>query len=206
MKEIYFCTDIETSGQSYATGSMMTIGVIPVMEFDGHFERILESEFYIRLHPRFDAMHMVRSDVKTLEWWRLQDPRVFHEAFHEKPRDYPYRALLALKVYVESLSARWDATPIFAVAGPVGFDYSFVSNYFYEFQVDNPFGEPGRTLDMKSYFMGMTGFSYAESCSKEKREQRFGSILEEYHSHHALGDAKYLAAFLCKMLNAKSKF
>lgn len=91
-----------------------------------------------------------------------------------------------------------DCRPVF-VGFNTPFDWSFVNLYFHRFLGKNPLGISG--LDIKAYYMGMTGCSWAET-TKAKIRPEFRSARR--HIHHALDDAIEQAEMFQKMLNAKS--
>ena len=215
MKPIYFCTDIETSGQSYSTGSIVTLGCVPVMEHEGKWHTLeylvenrkvmpgVASNFYIRMTRR-----PVPDHKGTMDWWSTQSAEAYEEAFTTYPRHAPCDAMNLFVSHIALVCAWFNqqevpVSPVF-VSGPISFDFDFVRNYLYEYCKWNPFGDPGRTLDPKSYMAGLTGCSVLD-CTIEHFEEIFGKVEETYHSHHALDDAKHLAARMVKMLNYGSE-
>jgi DNA polymerase III epsilon subunit-like protein len=68
------------------------------------------------------------------------------------------------------------------------FDWSFVNYYFHRFLGRNPFGFTA--LDIKAYYMGATGCSWADT-----RSSRMAETLapEREPDHQALSDAQYQA-------------
>ncbi len=75
------------------------------------------------------------------------------------------------------------AYPIF-VGFNAPFDWAFINWYFHTYLGDNPFGISG--LDVKSFYMGMTGCSWAETRSSRIPERYKGL---HKHTHNALDDA-----------------
>jgi DNA polymerase III epsilon subunit-like protein len=68
------------------------------------------------------------------------------------------------------------------------FDWSFVNYYFHKFVGENPFGFAA--LDIKAYYMGATGCSWADT-----RSSRMAGVLKprQRGDHQALHDAQYQA-------------
>ena len=61
---------------------------------------------------------------------------------------------------------------------------SFVNHYFQHYLGENPFGFGG--IDIKSYFMGMTGCTWDDTRSSRIPSELKGSSA---HTHNALDDA-----------------
>ena len=205
---IYFCTDIETSGQSYSTGSMLTLGCVPVLQHEGEWNTLesfvdrgkmaigFDPNFYIRMKRR-----AVPDDKSTMDWWAKQSPEAYEEAFTMEPRFVPCEAMNLFISHV-ALVRVWSGLvepELVFVSAPISFDFDFVRNYLYQYCKWNPFGDPGQTLDPKSYMAGMLGITIKE-CTIERFEKTFGKIEVSYKKHHALDDAKHVAARLVKML------
>jgi DNA polymerase III epsilon subunit-like protein len=75
------------------------------------------------------------------------------------------------------------AQPVF-VAFNAPFDWMFVDDYFHRYLGHNPFGY--KALDIKAYYMGLQGVSWAETSHgtiSRRYSQRTGL------THHALQDA-----------------
>jgi DNA polymerase III epsilon subunit-like protein len=85
------------------------------------------------------------------------------------------------------------AKPIF-VGFNATFDWAFVNFYFHEYLGENPFGFGG--IDIKSYYMGMTGCAWEDT-----RSSRIGSKLKgrSLHTHNALDDAVEQAEMFKRM-------
>jgi len=80
------------------------------------------------------------------------------------------------------------------------FDWSFVNWYFHKFLGKNPFGVGA--LDIKAYYMGVTGCSWDDT-----RSSKLPSILKsgpEGQRHNALSDAVYQASIFRKMIELRS--
>jgi hypothetical protein len=87
-------------------------------------------------------------------------------------------------------------TPVF-VGFNAPFDWSFVNWYYHRFTGENPFGIS--SLDIKSFFMGQTGCSWANTKSS-KLPKEYAGILR--HTHNALEDAIDQAKVFGRMLSA----
>ena len=80
------------------------------------------------------------------------------------------------------------------------FDWMFVNDYFHRYLGRNPFGHAA--LDMKSYYMGLTGVEWRET-GFHNVARRYG--LGERLTHNALDDARDQAALLRHMLEEANK-
>lgn len=206
---IYFCTDIETSGQCFATGSIMTLAMVPVMLCTNTFAHtyIPINELYIHMYGRRTDAHHIAMDDETIEWWAKQDDDVYQEAFAVEPRLHCGVATQHVFDFIEQVTTEHNGIPVF-VSAPIGFDYQFVANYFRLYLGKNPFGSPGKTLDPKSYFAGMSKRSILQ-CGKKEFKKEFKEVMQEdiepEKRHHALFDAKRLAKMLCVMLTANDE-
>lgn len=68
------------------------------------------------------------------------------------------------------------------------FDWSFVNYYFHAYTRDNPFGFAA--LDIKAYYMGVTGCAWGETRSSLMSKHLKPSLVP---SHDALADAQFQA-------------
>ena len=75
------------------------------------------------------------------------------------------------------------------------FDWMFINDYFHRFLGYNPFGHSA--LDVKSYFMGLTGVSWQETAMRYV-SARF--LEDRQLTHHALRDAMDQAEIFRLML------
>jgi ribonuclease T len=76
-----------------------------------------------------------------------------------------------------------ERTPVF-VGFNGTFDWSFVNWYFYTYLKSNPFGFGG--IDIKSYYMGLSGSSWKDTRSSRIPAEFKGKAP---HTHNALDDA-----------------
>ena len=137
-QEIYFSVDIEASGPIPGEYSMLSLGACLVGGVD--------HTFYAELRPMSDrfvpaALEITGFDLRELSTRGQQPITVMQNLL-----DW---------VAVES----HGISPVF-VGFNAGFDWSFVNWYFHKFLGKNPFGVA--PLDIKAYYMGLTGCSWEE--------------------------------------------
>lgn len=162
MKEIYISVDVEAAGPVPATYSMLSLGAVVVDD--------PKQTFYIELKPTNEqfvpeAMKVVGKTLRD---------------FAEKGRD-PKEAMVAFRDWL-ALVAK-TGKPVF-VGFNATFDWAFVNFYFHHHLGENPFGIGG--IDIKSYYMGMSGCTWDDT-----RSSRIASDLKgpAPHTHNALDDA-----------------
>lgn len=172
MQEIYISVDVEAAGPVPATYSMLSLGAVVVDDPN--------QTFYVELKPvndRFlpDAMEIVGRS--------LQD-------FAEKGRE-PKEAMAAFLDWLGRVAKA--GKPVF-VGFNATFDWGFVNFYFYQYIGENPFGFGG--IDIKSYYMGLTGCTWDEARSSRIRAEFKGTAR---HTHNALDDAVEQAEMFRRM-------
>ncbi len=163
MQEIYISVDIEAAGPIPATYSMLSLGAVAVDH--------PQATFYVEFRPVSDksvpgAMGVVGRT--------LQD-------FERTGRD-PKDAMVAFRDWLGSVAKA--GKPVF-VGFNATFDWAFVSFYFHHYLGENPFGIGG--IDIKSYYMGLSGCTWEDSRSSRIPTEFKGSSLP--HTHNALDDA-----------------
>ena len=175
-KEIFISVDIESSGPIPGVYSMLSLGACVVDS--------PESNFYVELQPTSEAFIAEALRVTGFSLDQLKrigrDPKV---------------AMAEFKNWIIDQSA--DRTPVF-VGFNAGFDWSFVNWYFHTYVGENPFGFA--PLDIKAYYMGYLGCSWAQTTSSQLR-QEFRS--DTPHTHNALLDAKAQASIFAKLLKSR---
>lgn len=162
MSEVYISVDIEASGPLPGAYSMLSLGACKV---DG-----TDENFYIELRPTSEAFVPEAMEVigRSLEDFagKGSSPAEAMKDFHD---------------WVLRVSSGND--PVF-VGFNAAFDWSFINWYFYTYLGDNPFGIGG--IDIKSFYMGMTGCDWGDTRSSRIPDQFKGQSL---HTHNALDDA-----------------
>ncbi len=172
MKEIYISVDVEAAGPVPATYSMLSLGAAVVDD--------PKQTFYVELTPINDQFVPAAMEIvgKTLR------------EFAENGRD-PNDSMLAFREWL-ALVAK-TGKPIF-VGFNATFDWAFVNFYFHHYLGENPFGFGG--IDIKSYYMGMSGCTWDDTRSSRISSDFKGSAP---HTHNALDDAIEQAVMFRRM-------
>lgn len=179
MGEIYISVDIEASGPVPATYSMLSLGAVRVDD--------PSATFYVEFKPVNEnsvpgAMKVVG---RTL-------------ADFKRSGRYPKEAMSEFRDWISSVARH--GKPVF-VGFNAAFDWAFVNFYFYEYLGENPFGFGG--VDIKSYYMGMTGCTWEDTRSSRIAPECKGP--SHTHTHNALDDAMEQAEMLRRMLVRAAK-
>jgi DNA polymerase III epsilon subunit-like protein len=161
--EIYISVDVETSGPSPSEYSLLTIGACTVFE--------PQSSFYVELQPVNDNKVPEAMLVNRLSFSKLKESGT-----------PPEEAMTRFEAWLQEVTPD-GSRPLF-VALNAPFDWMFVSDYFHRYLGRNPFGYVA--LDIKAFYMGLTGVSWEETAKEEIFERYFG---ERHLTHHALRDA-----------------
>lgn len=170
--ECFISVDVEASGPIPGEYSMLALGACVVGRRD--------ESFYVELKPLNsnavpDALKISGFDMAKLD------------STGERPED----AMRRLADWL--VKATGDAKPVF-VGFNAGFDWSFVNWYMHRYLGENPFGFAA--VDIKSYYMGLTGCDWEDTRSSRIRpEYQPGKAGD----HHALTDAKSQAEMFEKM-------
>jgi DNA polymerase III epsilon subunit-like protein len=178
--EIYFSIDIEASGPIPGEYSMLSLGACRVDSPNRHF--------YAELKPisdRFvpEALKVSRFNLQELG------------RTGQQPRQ-------AMRSFSDWLTATADkGNPVF-VGFNASFDWSFVNWYFHKFLGTNPFGFGA--LDIKAYYMGLTGCHWEQTKSSEL-PRLLKAQMSERKRHNALADAINQAGIFQKMMDFRSR-
>ncbi len=178
--ERYFSVDIESSGPIPGKYSMLSLGACVVGNPN--------ENFYVELKPiskEFvpDALKVSGFDLNRLE----------------KEGKPPVEAMKAFRQWV--LTAAENHKVVF-VGFNACYDWQFVNWYLESFTGDNPFGFGG--IDIKSYFMGLSGLSWSKTTSSQLPSEFQPDAPQ---THNALDDARAQASIFQKLLykNGKTK-
>lgn len=176
-REVLVSVDIEASGPSPSTGSLLAIGACLVAD--------LAQTFYLELRPLADrSWSEEAARVHGLDRLKLerdgQPPEVGMQQFDAWLSD----------------ACGSDGHPIF-VGFNAPFDWMFVADYFWRYLGRNPFGISG--LDLKAYYMARAGVQRWAETTRTFVDRWLG--LEPDHNHQALDDARGQARIARALLN-----
>ncbi len=168
MRETLISVDVETAGPNPASYSMLSLGACLVED--------PSSGFYVEIKPVHDTI--------TREALSIGGLTLEHLTVHGTD---PALAMAEFDTWLQSVVLA-DHVPIF-VGFNAAFDWMFVCDYFERYLGRNPFGHAA--LDIKSYYLGIAGGSWAETSMRFLSPKYLdGRAL----SHNALGDARDQAA------------
>jgi len=180
--ELYVACDVEADGPIPGPYSMISLGMAVVGRDD--------SSFYTEIKPISDDFVPEALAVSGLDRERL---------LREAPSAEV--AMKAAAKWVDGL--RREGRPVF-LAGPAVWDGMFVHWYFMRFLGHSPFGQTGSGIDMRSYWMGLTGCEWVETRKGTIKELL--GVEDLPHTHHAGDDARELAIVFARMIEARSRF
>lgn len=164
--ETWISVDVETSGPTPATGSLIAIGACLVERPEEAIELLLRPDPALPWSDEAETIHHL--DREFLQRVGLEPPE----------------ALEALAAWLER-AVPSGSRPIF-VALNAPFDWMFVADCLWRHLGRNPFGISA--LDLKSLYMGRQAVARWEETRKAHVERRLGLRFE--HTHHALEDAR----------------
>ncbi|MCJ7703639.1 MAG: 3'-5' exonuclease [Anaerolineales bacterium] len=172
--ETFISVDVETAGPNPGKYSLLSIGACLVFN--------PQEQFYVEIQPLNEAATAEALHISKLDLAELKERG-----------QAPQEALARFSQWIRAVTPSGNQ-PVF-VAFNAPFDWMFVNDYFHRYLGENPFGH--KALDIKAYFMGMTGLSWHETGMGylAKRYLKNQSL-----SHHALQDALDQAEIFRKML------
>lgn len=164
-EEVPISVDVETSGDSPSTGSLLSVGACLVDD--------PSVGIYLELKPVPDRP------------WSAEAEGVHHLTRDRLEREglEPAEAMHRLADWVGEVAG--SGRPVF-VGFNAPFDWMFVADYLWRHVGRNPFGISA--LDLKSLYMGSHGVARWEETRKLHIERRLGLRFE--HTHNALHDAR----------------
>ncbi|HEX9990345.1 MAG TPA: 3'-5' exonuclease [Chloroflexia bacterium] len=174
IREVFVSVDVETAGPNPGLYSLLSIGACLVAE--------PERTFYVELQPVNSNAEKEALAVHGLSLEKLRVAGV-------PPADAmaQFEAWLAREIPP-------PVRPLF-VAFNAPFDWMFVHDYFHRFLGRNPFGH--NAIDIKAYYMGLSGSSWAETGLDKLLPRYVGPAKL---THNALDDAKDQAAIFRVLL------
>ena len=170
-EEILVSVDIEASGPSPSTGSLIALGACLVDE--------PAVGIYLELQP-----------IPGHPW--SHEAEAVHGLTPEhlaKQGLEPGLAMRRLNGWLADVAAARQ--PVF-VGFNAPFDWMFVADYCHRFLGANPFGISA--LDIKAYYMGRQRIERWADTARLLVADRYG--LDKTHSHHALDDAREQAQLM----------
>jgi len=176
--EAWISVDVEASGPTPGTGSLVAIGACPVDR--------PEASFYVELQ-----------EIPGMPWG-TEEERV-HGISRAHLAEHGASPPAAMRAFAHWIERECDgATPVF-VAFNATYDWMWVADYFHRFHGSNPFGVSG--LDLKALYLGR----HLPEVTEWRQTVR-GAVRERYptpvrHSHHALDDAREQAELCRRMLD-----
>jgi len=175
--ETWISVDVETSGPSPGTGSLLAIGACPVDRPEEGIEILVRPDPALPWSAEAEAVH------------RLGRERLAREGLE------PAVAMVELAAWLERVVPA-GARPVF-VGFNAPFDWMFVADYSWRHLGRNPFGMSA--LDLKALYLGRhlgEGTTWADTSSDQVRA-RYPVDLP--HTHGALDDAREQAA-ICRLI------
>ena len=174
--EALVSVDVETSGPTPGTGSMLAIGACLVDD--------PAQSFYRELQP-----------IPGLPWDEeaARVPKL-DRAVLERQGGIPTVVMAELAAWLDTV--RGEGTPVM-VGFNAPFDWMFVADYLWRYLGRNPFGHAA--LDLKALYMGRDGVSRWAATTKQDVTARYP--VTDIHTHHALDDARMQAAVCRRLLD-----
>ncbi len=174
LTETYISVDVETAGPVPGLYALLSIGACLVKD--------LSTTFYIELQPDAPDSTPEAIAVHGLSLETLSETGV-----------PPKEALQAFAAWIQHVAPEGTLAVFVAFNAP--FDWMFINSYFHRYLGYNPFGHSA--LDIKAYFMGQAGVTWAKTSMKHISSR----YLEETHlSHNALQDAQDQAQIFQRLL------
>ncbi len=172
--ELYVSVDVETSGPVPGIYSLLSIGACVVSE--------PAQSIYLELQP--DGL---QHDPEAVAVTGLDLTRLETEGLA------PQTAMLKLEQWLNQVCSTDQKVVFVGLNAP--FDWSFINYYFHKYSGTNPFGFSA--LDMKAYYMGVTGCRWRETKSSQMTA-RFTP--KSAPNHNALDDARFQGELFALML------
>jgi hypothetical protein len=179
LPELYVAADVEADGPVPGPYSMISLGLAVAGRPD--------LSFYTEIRPISDDFVAQALAVSGLDRDRL---------LREAPA--AEEAMLAAAAWVNGL--RRIGRPVF-LAAPAVWDGMFVHWYFVRFTGRSPFGATGSGVDLRSYWMGLTGCEWV-ATRKGGIKHALG-LTGLPHTHHAGEDAAELAQVFQAILDSR---
>lgn len=181
LPELYVAVDVEADGPIPGPYSMLSLGMSVACRPD--------LSFYSEIKPISENFVPAALAISGLN----RDLLI---------KEAPDAASAMQAAYEWINKLRRIGRPVF-LAGPAVWDGMFVHWYFMNFIGKSPFGSTGSGIDLRSYWMGLTGCEWVASRKgKIKYELGLDGLS---HKHHAGEDAKELAKVFEAILHHRTQ-
>lgn len=172
----FISVDIEAAGPSPTDFAMLSLGACLVDESTDQLPAGVEQHFYVELQP--DRGGELASAM-AVGGFTLEGLRETGTA--------PDEGMRAFADWVAAVTPARHRPVLVGFNAP--FDWMFVADYFHRYLGANPFGHSA--LDIKAYYLGVTGSSWP-ATSMPFVAERYGLTIDL--THNALDDARDQAA------------
>ena len=176
---IFISVDIEASGPIPGEYSMLSIGACRVDNWDETFECELKPINANCDNAAMEATGLNFEDFEKNGLAPLEGMRLFNEWLKKQEK---------------------NGEPLVFVGFNAPFDWSFINYYFLKYLHKNPFGFSA--LDIKAYYMGVTGCQWSETSSSQIDKK---VNPKKVANHNPLHDALYQAELFTLIHNLSSK-
>jgi DNA polymerase III epsilon subunit-like protein len=176
--ESYISVDVETAGPNPSLFSLLSIGACVLWK--------PKETFYVELQPLNDEMLTEAFAIHGLTLAALKESGVS-----------PTEGMTLFETWLDEIVPHGQK-PIF-VAFNAPYDWMFVNDYFHRFLGRNPFGHSA--LDIKAFYMGLTGCTWQETAMGQVTEDIFDGLMI---SHNAVQDAVDQAEIFRRLLEIES--
>ena len=167
-REVLISVDVEASGPSPSTGSLIAIGACPVDDATNGFYAELTPVPGTPWHADAESVHGLSQTYLALNG------------------SEPVTAMARFAEWIAA--AAGDARPVMAGFN-AAFDWMFVADYFHRYLGRNPFGVSA--LDLKAVYLGRFHVRRWSETTKHHVTSRLPVALP--HTHNALDDARMQA-------------
>lgn len=176
--EIRISVDVEASGPSPSTGSLLSIGACLVDDLDAAFYREIQPLPGLPWDRGAERIH-------GLSRTRLAEQGLSPEA-----------AMADFAAWLDTVAQAPGSIPVF-VGFNAPFDWMFIADYLHRFVGRNPFGYAA--MDLKAVYLGRHGITRWSETTKEHVRARHPVTLP--HTHNALDDARFQAMLARQLLD-----
>lgn len=172
--ELYISVDVETSGPIPGEFSLLSIGACLAHQ--------PETSIYLELQP--DGRN-ADPEAVAVTGLNLEHLKQYGQS--------PLEAMTQFESWINSVTGVEQKVVFVGLNAP--FDWSFINFYFHKYLGHNPFGFTA--LDMKAYFMGLTGSNWSATKSSHMVKVLCPS---RRPNHNALDDARFQGELFSLMM------